>query len=417
MIAHSATLEINERVAARRRAGHSILHLGFGEAGLPVLPDLLERLRTAAPDNAYAPVAGSAPTREAAAGYWSRRGIPTGADQIVLAPGSKALLFAALAVLDGDVVLPQPSWVTYAAQAALTGKRVVGVPVPADCGGVPDPDRLEDALRAARADGADPRIVVLTLPDNPTGTLAPEPTVRRVCEIADRLGLVILSDEIYRDLTHDGSGFTSPAQLLPERTVVTCGLSKNLALGGWRIGFARLPSTPAARDWHAGMLGVASEVWSSISAPMETVAAYALGEPDPVRRRIAASRRLHGAVASAVYDVFADAGAESRRPSAGFYLYPDLERLRPELAKVGVDTGAELGRHLLDRHGVAVLPGEEFGDPPEALRFRVATSLLYGADVEQRLAALDSGDPVSLPWISASLRHLRGVLAALAQPT
>src|SRR6266508_2493067 len=219
VIAHSATLEINERVAAHRRAGHSILHLGFGEAGLPVLPDLLERLRTAAPDNAYAPVAGSAPTREAAAGYWSRRGIPTGADQIVLAPGSKALLFAALAVLDGDVVLPQPSWVTYAAQAALTGKRVVGVPVPADCGGVPDPDRLEDALRAARADGADPRIVVLTLPDNPTGTLAPEPTVRRVCEIADRLGLVILSDEIYRDLTHDGSGFTSPAQLLPERTV------------------------------------------------------------------------------------------------------------------------------------------------------------------------------------------------------
>ncbi|MDP9444871.1 MAG: aminotransferase class I/II-fold pyridoxal phosphate-dependent enzyme, partial [Actinomycetota bacterium] len=111
MIAHSATLEIHERVAALRRAGRPVLHLGFGEAGLPVLPELVARLREAAPDNRYAPVAGSHTAREAAAGYFSRRGLPTTGDQVVLAPGSKPLLYAALAVLEGDVVLPVPSWV------------------------------------------------------------------------------------------------------------------------------------------------------------------------------------------------------------------------------------------------------------------------------------------------------------------
>lgn len=405
MIAHSATLEINERVAAHRRAGRSILHLGFGEAGLPVMPELLEQLRAAAPDNAYAPVAGSEPAREAAAGYWTRRGLPTEPDQIVMAPGSKALLYAVLAVIDGDVVLPRPSWVSYAAQAALTGKRVIWVPVPPDRGGIPDPDLLEDALTA------DARILVLTLPDNPTGTLASEQAVRRVCEIADRHGLVILSDEIYRDLTHDGSTFTSPAQLLPDRTIVTSGLSKNLALGGWRIGFARLPST--ARDQRKALLGVASEVWSSISSPMQSVAAYALAEPDPVRHRIEAGRHLHGTIAAAVYDAFTEAGAVTRRPNAGFYLYPDLENLRPELAKRDIDTGADLAHHLLDRHSLAVLPGEAFGDHPQSLRFRVATSLLYGTDKTQRLTALGSTDPITLPWISASLQQLRDILASL----
>lgn len=412
VVAHSATLEINERVSELRRAGRPVLHLGFGEAGLPVLPELLEQLRAAAPQNAYAAVAGAEPAREAAAGYWTRRGLPTEPDQIVFAPGSKALLYAVLAVLDGDVVLPQPSWVTYAAQAALTGKRVIDVPVPAGCGGVPDPDLLEDALRTAIADGARPRVLVLTLPDNPTGTLAPAETVRRVCELAERHDLVILSDEIYRDLVHDGSEVTSPASLLPDRTIVSGGLSKNLALGGWRIGFLRLPS--GAHSWHQALLGVASEVWSSISTPMQSVAEYALADPAPVQARIAASRRLHGAVATAVYDAFAAAGAVTRKPDAGFYLYPDFEPLRPQLGKLGIDTGAALADHLLNEHGVAVLRGDAFGDHPEALRFRVATSLLYGTTDEERQTALDSDTPPDLPWIKASLDHLQATLREMA---
>lgn len=416
MVAHSATLEINERVATYRREGRSILHLGFGEAGLPVLPELIERLRTAASDNRYGPVAGSEAARTAAAGYWDRRGIPTSPEQIMFAPGSKALLYATLAAVDGDVVLPSPSWVTYAAQAALVGKRVIAVPIPAGHGGVPDPDLLLPALRRARSEGAEPRIVVLTLPDNPTGTLAADETIRRICEIAEQQDLVILSDEIYRDLTHDGSGFTSPARYLPERTIVTSGLSKNLALGGWRIGFARLPEGPHGRRWGSVLRGVASEVWSSMSSPMESVAAFALDEPVVVTERITASRKLHGTVARAVALRFQEAGATLRSPQAGFYLYPDLEAFRPGLRRLGLHTPADVSRHLIDEHGLAVLPGTAFIDDPDALRFRVATSLLYGDDT-QRLQALHSSDPLELPWIADALSRLESVLGSLPSPS
>lgn len=407
----SATLLMNERLRARRAGGQQVLPLGFGEAGLPVLPAVAEVLAAAATHNAYGPVAGSAPVRAAAAGYFARRGQPTDAEQVILAPGSKALLFAILAALPGDVVLPLPSWVSYAAQAALIGKRVVGVPIPDSAGGVPDPERLDEALRSARAAGADPKILVLTVPDNPTGTIAGADLLERVGDLAKEHDLVIVSDEIYRDLCYDGH-VVSPARFHPEQTVVTGGLSKNMALGGWRIGFARVPDTAWGRRLAHRITGIASEVWSAAPAPMQEAAAFVLGEPASVVAHIEASRRLHQAVAEAVHQIFIAAGARCRPPQAAFYLYPDLERLRPALASRGVHTGQQLADHLLDRHGVGVLAGEAFGDEPEALRFRVATSLLYG-DGDQRWTALDSHAPTELPWIASALTQLRTSLGAL----
>jgi aspartate aminotransferase len=413
MIKHSATLAINERIAALRAQGKQVLHLGFGEAGLPVLPAVAEALRAAVPQNSYGPVVGSERARSAAAGYFERRGLPTEPDRIVFAPGSKALLYGVLASVPGDVVLPVPSWVTYAAQATLTGKRVIGVPVPAVAGGVPDPERLQGALEQARREGADPRILILTVPDNPTGTTAGADLVKQVCEIADRHDLVVVSDEIYRDLTYAEADHVSPATHLPGRVVVTSGLSKSVALGGWRIGFTRLPPGVLGEEIRGNLVGLASEVWSSMATPMQDVAGYVLDEPEEVTNHIAASRRLHASVSQSVYRAFTEAGATCREPGAAFYLYPELPRLRPDLADRGITTGEQLAEMLLERHGVAVLAGEHFGDEPTACRFRVATSQLYGSTDEQRWQALRSKNPAELPWVKDSLTHLRSALAAL----
>ncbi|MEU3274764.1 pyridoxal phosphate-dependent aminotransferase [Saccharomonospora sp. NPDC006951] len=405
MIRHSATLALNERLRAKQAAGERVLHLGFGEAGLPVLPEVTEVLTAARRRNEYTPVAGTPEARAAAAGYFTRRGIPTEPDHIVLAPGSKPLLFTLLTILRGDLVLPSPCWVSYAAQAAIVGKRVLSVDVPAESGGIPDPERLDRTLTEAKAAGHAPGILLLTVPDNPTGTVAPPTLVKDVCAVAATHGLTVLSDEIYRDLVHGEQQVHSPAAELPDQTVITAGLSKNMALGGYRIGFARIPDP----ELLTSTVGVASEIWSSLPAPMQEVAAYVLNEPEPVREHIKASVALHSAVANAAYTAFTAAGATCRPPEAGFYLYPDLEPLRDK----GFHNGAQLTDHLLDRHGVGVLAGAEFGDDPAALRFRVATSLLYGDDSDQRWTALRSTDPVSLPWIAESLTQLRDVLSAV----
>jgi aspartate aminotransferase len=407
----SATLAANERVQARIAAGAPVLHLAFGEAGLPVLPSVAERLGAAAGENGYGPVAGSPAVRAAAAGYYERRGLPTAAEQVLLAPGSKALLYALLTVLPGDVVLPRPSWVSYAAQAAIAGKRVLDVPIAAQAGGVPDPAALREVL-ATR--GHDAGILVLTLPDNPTGTVAPAPLIEEVCAVAREHDLVIVCDEIYRDLAYEPEALCSPATLLPERTFVTNGLSKSMALGGWRIGFCRLPQGELGADAARALSGIASEVWSSLAAPMQRAAAHVLDEPPEVRDHVARSRRLHRLVTVTAHAEVVAAGALCRPPSGAFYLYPDLEPLRPALDERGARTGAGLAALLLERFDVAVLEGVAFGDDPAALRFRMATSLLYGATAEQRWEALLSDDPVALPWIRGALDRLGATLRAIA---
>lgn len=413
MVVHSATLAIHEEMAARRRRGEPVVHLGFGEAGLPVLPEITDALRRAAHLNGYGPVAGSAAVRDSAAGYLTRRRIPTVGEQVVLGPGSKAWLFALFSALPGDVVLPAPSWVTYAAQAAMVGKRVLRVPVPAEVGGVPDPEVLESSLRRARADGLRPGTLVLTVPDNPTGTTADAATLRRVCALSEAHGLTVVCDQIYRDLAGRPDDVTSPAALMDDRVVLTGGLSKSVALGGWRIGFARTPATDWGERLRARLVGVASEVWSGPAAPTQEAARFVFDEPEAVVERVTASRRLHLAVSRAVHGVFTDSGAACRRPTAAFYLYPDLEALRGGFARHGATTAESAAAHLLDRYGVGVLPGTVFGDDPEALRFRVATSLLYG-EGDRRLEALHSEDPARLPWVADALDTVREALHDLA---
>ncbi len=414
----SATLAANETLARKRRAGQPVLPLAFGEAGLPVHPLLRDALAAASGGNAYGPVAGLPELREAAAGYWTRRGTPASAASVVCGPGSKALLFGLLLAIGTDVAVPKPSWVSYAAQATMIGARPHFVPAPPGEGGVCDAAALARAVLAARQAGRRIGTVVLTLPDNPTGRLASPASVRAVCQVAREHDLIIIADEIYRDLVHDpAAGFPSPVAYAPERTVITTALSKSLALGGWRIGVARLPDGSTGRALRDRLLGVGSEIWSAPSLPIQYAAALAFREPPELTERISRSRSLHAAVAHAMADRFSAAGLRVPDPQAAFYLYPDFAPWRDQLRGHGLATGAQLAGHLLHRYGMGMLPGSTFGEDDAVLRMRVATALLYGETDEQRETALASDDPVRLPWIAAALTRAGDVLADLARAT
>ncbi|MEU6667442.1 pyridoxal phosphate-dependent aminotransferase [Streptomyces sp. NPDC046727] len=411
----SATLAADEALARRQRAGEQVLYMAGGEIGLPVLPALRRQLAAAADRNAYGPVPGSHALRAAAAGYWGRRGLAVDPGLVVAGPGSKPLLFALLLAIGGDVVVPVPSWVSYVAQARLVGARPIPVPIAPGQGGVPDPERLRAAVVAARAAGRDPRCVVVTLPDNPTGTVASPGTVRRLAATARELDLVIVSDEIYRDLVYDTSvPAESPALHAPERTVVTTGLTKNLAVGGWRTGVAGLPDSDTGRALHDRLVSVASQIWSSPPAPMQAAAAYAFGEPTEITEHVAACRRLHESVARAVADRFTGAGAALAPVRATCYLYPDFGPLRDRLARDhGVRGGEDLVRFLVERHGIGLLAAGAFGEPGDPLRIRAATSRLYGEDDERRTAALTAPAPLELPWIRKNLEQIDTALTDL----
>ncbi len=241
--------------------------------------------------------------------------------------------------------------------------------------------------------------------------------MKALCAVAKRHDLIIISDEIYRDLVHDpGQPFASPAAFAPERTVVTTALSKSLALGGWRIGVARLPDSTTGTALRQRLVGIGSEIWSAPSLPIQQAAALAFNEPAELTEHIARSRSLHARVARAVAARFAAAGPSVPAPHAAFYLYPDFAPWRDRLRSAhGVRTGAELAGYLLRQHGMGVLPASAFGEPDSSLRVRVATGLLYGDTDAERERALAADDPLELPWIAATLARIEEILAASAR--
>lgn len=377
----SATLAMNEAVAKRRAEGHEVIHLAFGQASFPLPPSLREALAEAATQTAYAPVLGLPALRQAIAAYLVRtRQMSVAAEQVVVGPGSKPLLYALLQVLDGDLLLPVPSWVSYAPQARLAGRRVIGVDTePSDHHRL-TPEALSEAVARARRDGANPRILLVNTPSNPTGGMFASADAEAIAGWAREAGVTLISDEIYAELAHGWREHVSPARFYPDGTIVTGGLSKAFSAGGWRLGYAAMPPTEAGRRAINALRALASELWSAASTPIQTAAVAAFAPSAEIETYLRCAAHLHGIVTEILHETLVTLGVPCPRPAGGFYLYPDFAPWRAALAARGITTSQELASYLLEEWAIATLPGSEFGEPPQALRLRLSTSMLYGAD-------------------------------------
>jgi aspartate aminotransferase len=389
----SATLAMNEAVAQRRAAGRETIHLGFGEAAFPLHPLLHTALTKAAKHTSYAPVLGLPALRQAIAEYLARKQtLACSPEHIVVAPGSKPLLYALLHVLEGDLLLPVPSWVSYAAQAKLAGRRVIGVQTdPRDHHRL-TPRALSEAVDQAHKDGADPRILLLNTPSNPTGSMFDRTDAEAIALWARDAGMTLISDEIYAELAHGWREHISPACFYPQGCIVTGGLSKAFSAGGWRLGFAALPVREGSTQVVNALRALASEIWSAAATPIQEAAIVAFTPNTEIESYVRRSARLHGHAAGRLYETFVALGVPCPRPAGAFYLYPDFAPWREVLKKRGIGTSEELVHYLLDEWDIATLPGTAFGEQPEALRLRMATSLLYtsaeASSADEREAAL-----------------------------
>ena len=191
------------------------------------------------------------------------------------------------------------------------------------------------------------------------------------------------------------------------------GLSKNLALGGWRIGAARFPAGGWGERIRADVAAVASEIWSTLAGPMQSVARYAFSEPPEIRERLAADARCTARwPARCTGSWWTPAPPAARRPGPSTSTRTS-RRCADPLAEQGVTDGASLQRYLLEELGVAVLSGHHFGDRPEALRFRAATSMLYGATPEEQRQTQSAADPLAVPHVADALIRIEQALAKL----
>jgi aspartate aminotransferase len=363
----SQTLLLNEQSRRLQQEGRNIYKFGFGQSPFPPPPAVVDRLKSAAHLKDYSPVQGIAELREAVAGFHRQvDGVEADAADILIAPGSKILLFAVLAAFTkADVLVPAPSWVSYIPQAQLAGHRVIKIPTTQNERWRVTPALLERAVKS-KLDAAVPSILILNYPGNPDGLTYSSAELAGLAEIVRRHNVLVLSDEIYGLLNHAGN-HESIARHCPGHTIITSGLSKWMGAGGWRLGVAILPKTLGGA-FRETLLGIASETYSCATLPVQMAACEAYRSPEAVSDFLKHQRRILSALGNAGCARLKQAGMGVCEPQGGFYLFLDFSGLRGK----NFLTSQALCEKLLAEAGVALLPGTAFGMEPGHLSARLA---------------------------------------------
>jgi aspartate aminotransferase len=382
---------MNERVREMWAQGRDIYHLGFGESRFPVHPKVAEALRANAHQRSYLPALGLPELRETIAHFYLRKfKLAVSPDQVVVGPGSKSLLYALVMALGEEVILPQPSWVSYAPQAHLLGKPVLWVPMRLEQGYHLEVEILREKMEAEKEEWGNPELLILNSPHNPTGTMMPPERVQHLADFAREEQLMVLSDEIYALVTHGGTPHVSVAHHYPEGTVVLGGLSKHMSLGGWRFGVAILPAGRTGEALRRAVQNIAGSIWSCVTAPVQYAALVAYGDDPEIDEFVGHCARMHAIRSRYLYEGLVRAGIPCAEPSGAFYVYPNFDKWRMALAGNGVQTSGDLADYLLDKYELATLPGLAFGGGPEDLSLRLSSSYLDAGTDEKANALVEA---------------------------
>ena len=341
----SSTLKTNEISKKLENEGKKIFKFGFGESPFKIPLDIVEELKNNAFQNKYLPMQGLKDLREAIAKHTSiKKNFNYKSDNVIIGPGTKELMFLLHIIFDGDVLLPAPSWVSYAPQAMLGRNKIQWLETTRNNNWFPSAKEIEKVILKDKNKNY---LLFLNSPNNPSGQIFKN--LEEISKVVKKYNLIILSDEIYSELSFE-KDFKSISNFCPEKTIISTGLSKWCGAGGWRLGHFIIPQ--ALNNLRDSIKVLASETFSSVSAPIQyaAIAAYSNDHSKFINN----SRNILKAVGEYVYENLKSNKVAINKPQGGFYLMP-------EFSNKSFSTSSEMCDNLLKKTGVILLPGSDFG--------------------------------------------------------
>ena len=341
----SSTLLINETSRKLEEQGKKIYKFGFGQSPFKVPEDVVEELKNNSHQNKYLPMQGLLELRNAVAKYTSKKkNFEYKSENVIIGPGSKELMFLLHIIFDGEIILPAPSWVSYAPQAILGRNKIQILQTKRENNWFPTAAEIEKVILKNKNKNY---LLFLNSPNNPSGQICEN--LGEISEIANKYNLIILSDEIYSELTFEDS-FKSISNFCPEKTIISTGLSKWCGAGGWRLGYFLIPDN--LLDIKNMINVLASETFSAVSAPIQYAAikAYENDHSDYINK----SKNILSAVGNYVYENLKSNKILINKPQGGFYLMPEFLNKK-------FKSSSEMCDSILNNTGVALLPGSDFG--------------------------------------------------------
>jgi len=341
----SATLAINEESNKLKKSGKKVYKFGFGQSPFPVPESIVSALKNNANKNTYLPMQGLEELRSAIAKQLSHdNNNDFAAEDIIVGPGTKELMFLTQIAFEGEILLPAPSWVSYKPQAVIAKNKVHWIQTSSSSNWFPTAEQLEDKIKNIKNKNL---ILFINSPNNPSGLLCKN--LQEIAEVAKKHKLIILSDEIYSRLTFDNQ-YKSISNFYPEGTIVSTGLSKWCGAGGWRLGFFAIPKQ--LEELKKSLKILCSESFTSVSAPIQYAAVEAYkGDHSTYLSTI---RKILSFTSNYVYENLKSNVINVAKPEGGFYLFPEFTNAK-------FSSSSEMCKDILNKTGVVLLPGSDFG--------------------------------------------------------
>jgi len=341
----SATLKINEISKKLEQEGKEIIKFGFGQSPFPVPDKVVDELKKNAHQKSYLPILGLDDLRVAISKYESKKKNKNfSSEQIIIGPGSKELMFLLHVSFDGEIILPAPSWVSYQPQSIIADNKFHWIQTSAENNWYPTAESLEELVLKNKEKNY---LLILNSPNNPSGQVCKN--IKEISEIVKKYKIIVLSDEIYSELTFD-ENYDSISNFCSEQVIVSNGLSKWCGAGGWRLGYFVIPNSLS--KLKNSMKVLASETFSAVSAPIQfaAISAFNNDHTDYVLK----SKKILKEIGEYVYNNLKSNNVIMNKPMGGFYLMPEFSNKK-------FNTSAEMCTDLLNKKGVAILPGSDFG--------------------------------------------------------
>jgi len=357
----SATLAINELSQKLITEGKEVFKFGLGQSPFPVPDIIVKELQKNAHQKDYLNVSGLIGLREEVANYHSNKNqYKYNAESVIIGPGSKELIFQTQLVLNCDLLLPSPSWVSYEPQAQILNKKVHWIKTTAETNWHLDPEELDKTCASLNSVN---KLLILNSPNNPSGTT--HGNLKELANVAKKHNVIIISDEIYAELDFTGE-YKSITHHYPEKTIVSSGLSKWCGAGGWRLGMLVFPDELSyIRD---SVRTVASETFTAVSAPIQYAAIKAYSEDHS--EYLENSRLILKMIGDYIYKELSSVGVICQKPQGGFYMICDFSNVVNKTHEINNDK--TLCQKILNDIGFAMLPGSDFGMEEDKLLSRIA---------------------------------------------
>ena len=371
----SATLAINEKSKKLIKNGKKIYRFGFGQSPFQIPEKIVETLKINAHRKEYLPIQGLPELREKISKYLQKRtGVNYSKDNILITPGSKEAMLLMHVAFNGEIITPAPSWVSYEPQAEIGTNKVHWLETSRENNWFPTANELENKLKTLGKNKN--LILILNSPNNPSGTICNN--LKELAKISKKYNLIILSDEIYTDLSFDNS-YDSISKYYPGSTFISGGLSKWCGAGGWRLGFLAVPN--GMKDFMKSLKSLASESYSTVNTPTQFAAVEAYkGNYESYKLKV---RGILNAVGTYVYNNLKSNKVLINPPQGAFYLMPEFRNKKYK-------TSSKLCEAILNETGVAMLPGSDFGFNPKRMLTRLSYTDFDGFEFFKNISNYNS---------------------------